>query len=158
LLIERAKWSRKALLRFNLPELFGPRDDKLFRALAALAGAESVLPVGGTALLDSLDGQLAQARLRGLHRPQVRPARAIELIGNEAIRYKREVAKEKVFDRNDIDLAAQLSPRVPALHVPAAVPVLHRSPAGAGLRADQCRGLPEGLQPRAPARSGSRHR
>ncbi|MBK7660138.1 MAG: hypothetical protein IPJ28_13795 [Betaproteobacteria bacterium] len=33
----------------------------------------------------------------------------IEIIGNEAIRYKREVAKGKVFDRNDIDLADQVS-------------------------------------------------
>ncbi|WP_236487286.1 Eco57I restriction-modification methylase domain-containing protein, partial [Pseudomonas sp. PA-3-6H] len=33
----------------------------------------------------------------------------IELIANEAIRYKREVAKEKVFERNDLDLAEQLS-------------------------------------------------
>ena len=37
LLIERGKWGRKALLSFNLPELFGPRDEKQFRAFAALA-------------------------------------------------------------------------------------------------------------------------
>jgi hypothetical protein len=33
----------------------------------------------------------------------------IELIANEAIWYKRTVAKEKVFERNDTDLADQLS-------------------------------------------------
>lgn len=109
LLIERAKWSRKALLRFDLPELFGPRDEKLFRAAAALVSRESVLPIEGIALLDALDGN-SHKHAYGVSKDLKYALReSIELIGNEAIRYKREVSKEKVFDRNDIDLAAQLS-------------------------------------------------
>jgi len=110
LLIERAKWGRKALLSFHLPELFGPRDEKQFRAFAALAGAESVLPAaGGTALLDTLDDSSHKHAFEVSTDLKYALRECIELIGNEAIRYKREVAKEKVFERNDIDLADQLS-------------------------------------------------
>ena len=110
LVIERAKWSRKALLRFDLPEIFGLRDDKLFRATAALASVDSILPVeGAAALLDTLDGN-SHKHAYGVSTDLKYALReAIELIGNEAIRHKRVIAKEKVFDRNDLDLAAQLS-------------------------------------------------
>ncbi|WP_421794117.1 Eco57I restriction-modification methylase domain-containing protein [Hydrocarboniphaga effusa] len=109
LVIERAKWSRKALLRFDLPELFGPRDDKLFRAAAALASRESVLPVDGIALLDTLDGNSHKHAYGVSTELKYALRESIELIANEAIRHKREVAKEKVFERNDLDLADQLS-------------------------------------------------
>ena len=110
LLIERGKWGRKALLSFNLPELFGPRDEKQFRAFAALAGADSVLPAsGGTALLDTLDDSSHKHAFEVSTDLKYALRECIEEIGKEAIRYKREVAKEKIFDRNDIDLADQLS-------------------------------------------------
>ncbi|MCF5570238.1 N-6 DNA methylase, partial [Pseudomonas sp. PA-3-11C] len=110
LLIERSKWGRKALLRFNLPDLFGPRDDKQFRTLAALAGSQSVLPAeGGVALLDSLDDSSHKHAFEVSTDLKYALRECIELIANEAIRYKREVAKEKVFERNDLDLAEQLS-------------------------------------------------
>ncbi|WP_455922472.1 Eco57I restriction-modification methylase domain-containing protein [Pseudomonas putida] len=110
LLIERSKWGRKALLRFNLPELFGPRDDKQFRAIAALLGSQSVLPVeGGVALLDSLDDSSHKHAFEVSTDLKYALRECIELIANEAIWYKRTVAKEKVFERNDTDLADQLS-------------------------------------------------
>ena len=41
----------------DLPDIFGLRDDKLFRATAALASFDSILPAqGAAALLDTLDG------------------------------------------------------------------------------------------------------
>jgi hypothetical protein len=110
LLIERSKWGRKALLRFNLPDLFGPRDDQQFRCLAALAGSQSVLPAeGGVALLDSLDDSSHKHAFEVSTDLKYALRECIELIANEAIRYKREVAKEKLFERNDLDLAEQLS-------------------------------------------------
>jgi len=110
LLIERSKWGRKALLRFYLPELFGPRDDKQFRAMAALLGSQSVLPVeGGVALLDSLDDSSHKHAFEVSTDLKYALRECIELIANEAIWYKRTVAKEKVFERNDTDLADQLS-------------------------------------------------
>ncbi|MDW2775424.1 Eco57I restriction-modification methylase domain-containing protein [Pseudomonas sp. BEA3.1] len=110
LLIERSKWGRKALLSFKLPELFGPRDDKLLRALAALAGSQSVLPAeGGVALLDSLDDNSHKHAFEVSTDLKYALRECIELIANEAIWYKRTVAKEKVYERNDTDLAEQLS-------------------------------------------------
>lgn len=109
LVIERSKWSRKALLRFELPEIFGPRDEKLFRATAALACRESVLPTEGIALLDTLDGNSHKHAYGVSGELKYALREAIELIGNEAIRYKREIAKEKLYERNDINLAAELS-------------------------------------------------
>ncbi len=109
LLIERAKWGRKALLRLDLPELFGPRDERVFRAAAALVSCESVLPIGGVSLLESLDGN-SHKHAYGVSTDLKYALReAIELIANEAIRHKREVAKEKLYDRNDRNLAAELS-------------------------------------------------
>lgn len=110
LLIERSKWGRKALLRFKLPELFGPRDERQFRAFAALAGAESVLPAtGGTALLDALDDSSHKHAFEVSTDLKYALRESIELIANEALRYKREVSKDKVFDLADVDLADQLS-------------------------------------------------
>jgi type I restriction-modification system DNA methylase subunit len=109
LVIERSKWARKALLRFELPEIFGPRDEKLFRATAALASKESILPTEGIALLDTLDSNSHKHAFGVSGELKYALREAIELIGNEAIRYKREIAKEKLFERNDIDLASELS-------------------------------------------------
>ncbi|PPC76865.1 class I SAM-dependent DNA methyltransferase [Pokkaliibacter plantistimulans] len=110
LLIERSKWGRKALLSFKLPDLFGPRDDKLLRALAALAGSQSVLPAeGGVALLDSLDDNSHKHAFEVSTDLKYALRECIELIANEAIWYKRTVAKEKIYERNDTDLAEQLS-------------------------------------------------
>lgn len=110
LLIERSKWGRKALLSFKLPDLFGPRDDKLLRAFAALAGSQSVLPAeGGVALLDSLDDNSHKHAFEVSTDLKYALRECIELIANEAIWYKRTVAKEKVYERNDTDLAEQLS-------------------------------------------------
>lgn len=109
LLIERAKWGRKALLRFDLPELFGPRDEHSLRAFAALLGKQSVLPAeGGAALLDSLDDSSHKHAFEVSTDLKYALRECIELIANEAIRYKREVSKEKLFERTDTDLADQL--------------------------------------------------
>lgn len=110
LLIERSKWGRKALLRFDLPELFGPRDEHSLRACCALLGKQSVLPAeGGAALLDSLDDSSHKHAFEVSTDLKYALRECIELIANEAIRYKREVSKEKLFERTDTDLADQLS-------------------------------------------------
>jgi len=110
LLIERSKWGRKALLRFDLPELFGPRDEHSLRAFCALLGKQSVLPAeGGAALLDSLDDSSHKHAFEVSTDLKYALRECIELIANEAIRYKREVSKEKLYERTDTDLADRLS-------------------------------------------------
>lgn len=110
LLIERAKWGRKALLRFDLPELFGPRDEHSLRACCALLGKQSVLPAeGGAALLDNLDDSSHKHAFEVSTDLKYALRECIELIANEAIHYKRHVLKEKIYERNDTDLAHQLA-------------------------------------------------
>lgn len=109
LLVERAKWARKAVLCFDLPELFGPRDEQSLRAFVALLRKESVLPAdGGITLLDRLDESSHKHAFEVSTDLKYALRECIELIANEALHYKRKVAKEKVFDRTDTDLAEQL--------------------------------------------------
>ncbi|TIC80327.1 Eco57I restriction-modification methylase domain-containing protein [Crenobacter intestini] len=109
LLIERSKWGRKALLSFDLQELFGPRDEARLRAFAALAGSQSVLPgEDGASLLDTLDDHSHKHAFEVSTDLKYALRECIELIANEAIHYKRTVAKEKIYERNDVDLARQL--------------------------------------------------
>lgn len=109
-LAERGKWARKASLQVELPELFGPRDERSLRGVAALIGRASVLPAEGeVSLLDTLDESSHRHAFAVSTDLKYALRACIELIGNEAIRYKREVSKEKIFDRNDRDLAEQLS-------------------------------------------------
>lgn len=109
LVIERGKWGRKALLKFSLSEIFSLRSEEVFRAFAALASRESILPTEGIALVDTLESNSHKHAhaVSGELKSALREA--IEDIANEAIRYKREVTKDKVFDRTDIDLARELS-------------------------------------------------
>lgn len=110
LLIERSKWPRKALLSFDLPTLFGPRDDKSFRAMAALIGAASILPsASGTALLDTLEDNSHKHAFEVSTDLKYALRESIELIANEAIYYKRHVSKQGIYERNDQDLANTLS-------------------------------------------------
>jgi hypothetical protein len=109
LVIERAKWGRKALLRFDLREIFSRRDEKLFKAMAALSARESIIPSDGTSLVDTLDAN-SHKHAYGVSDELKHALRwAIEEIANEAIWYKRNVSKERVFDRTDIALARDLT-------------------------------------------------
>jgi len=109
LVIERGKWGRKALLKFDLPEIFSLRSEDLFRTFAALASRESVIPTEGIALVDTLESNSHKHAYGVSGELKSALREAIEDIANEAIRYKREVTKDKVFDRTDIDLARELS-------------------------------------------------
>ena len=61
------------------------------------------------ALLDSLDDNSHKHAFEVSTDLKYALRECIELIANEAIWYKRTVAKEKVYERNDTDLAEQLS-------------------------------------------------
>ena len=55
LLIERGKWTHNRLLRFDLDEILGRREDATLKAAAALLHRDCLLPPDGQSLLDSLD-------------------------------------------------------------------------------------------------------
>ena len=85
----------------------GVLETPTLQATAALLHRESLVPAEGMSLLDSLDDNshrhafAASADLKHALRA------SIELIGNEAVRYRREVRKERVF-RLDDKLAGKL--------------------------------------------------
>ena len=94
-LIDRTKWSQRRLLRFDFPGVFSSSDS--LKVFAAIASANSVCPVGGDSLIDHLDegSHKHAAKVSADLKYNVREA--IELLGNEAIVYLREVLKEKVY-------------------------------------------------------------
>ena len=108
LLIERGKWTHNRLLRFDLDEILGRREDATLKAAAALLHRDCLLPPEGQSLLDSLDENSHKHAFAVSEDLKYALRESIELIGNEAIRYLREVLKDKVFDRTDDALAGQL--------------------------------------------------
>ena len=106
ILIDRSKWNEKRLLRFDLNEIFGRRESSTFRAMAALLHRDSICPGEGQALLDTLDEQSHRHAFAVSEDLKYSLREAIELIGNEAIYYRREVLKQAVYNK---DLSDELT-------------------------------------------------
>ena len=108
LLIERGKWTHNRLLRFDLDEILGRREDATLKAAAALLHRDCLLPPDGQSLLDSLDENSHKHAFAVSEDLKYALRESIELIGNEAIHYLREVLKDKLYERTDDALAGQL--------------------------------------------------
>ena len=107
LLIERGKWTHNRLLRFVLDDILGRREAPTLHATAALLHAESLLPDQGMGLHDNLDENSHKHAFAVSNDLKYALRESIELIGNEAIRYRTEVLKERIYSRDD-ELAAKL--------------------------------------------------
>ena len=107
LLIERGKWTHNRLLRFDLDEILGRGEDATLKATAALLHRDSLVPPDGQSLLDRLDENSHKHAFAVSEDLKYALRESIEAIGNEAIRYLREVSKDKVFDLDD-ELAGKL--------------------------------------------------
>ena len=107
LLIERGKWTHSRLLRFDLDEILGRGEDATLKATAALLHRDSLLPPDGQSLLDRLDENSHKHAFAVSEDLKYALREAIELVGNEAIRYLREVSKDRVYDLDD-ELAGKL--------------------------------------------------
>lgn len=97
LLIDRSKWHEKRLLRFDLAEIFGRREDSTFKAMAALLVKEHLTPAQGLCLMDSLDENAHKHAFAVSEDLKFALRECVELLGNEAMRYWREQSKEKVY-------------------------------------------------------------
>jgi type I restriction-modification system DNA methylase subunit len=106
LLLDRAKWNQKRLLRFDLNEILGRRENTTFQATASLLHRESVCPDDGVALLDTLDENSHKHAFAVSEDLKYALRQSIELIGNEAVHFLKVVAKQKVYDR---ELSDQLT-------------------------------------------------
>jgi hypothetical protein len=106
LLIDRTKWPSKRFLRFDLAEILGRREASTLRATAALLHRDSVCPPGQISLLDRLDENSHKHAFAVSEDLKYSAREAVELIGNEAVWYLREVLKEGIYGK---DLAEQLT-------------------------------------------------
>ena len=120
LLLERGKWTHNRLLRFDFDDILSLKEDATLKATTALLHRESLLPAslqsdnesawnGHESLLDRLDDNNHKHAFAVSEDLKHALRECIELIGNEAIRHLREVAKERIYDRPDAALAEQLS-------------------------------------------------
>jgi len=97
LLLDRSKWNEKRLLRFDLREILDRRETSTLKAMAALLHRESVCPGDGISLLDSLAENSHKHAYAVSEDLKYAAREAIELLGNEAVWYIRNVRKEGVF-------------------------------------------------------------
>ncbi|MFZ4678313.1 MAG: hypothetical protein ACOYM4_21930, partial [Nodosilinea sp.] len=96
-LIDRHKWSASRLLRFDLQELLNERDPSALLAAATLLHREHTCPTEGSPLLDDLDENSHRHAYSVSEDLKFALRQAIELLGNETIYYRKEVAKKRVF-------------------------------------------------------------
>lgn len=107
MLIDRSKWSDKRLLQFDLREILNRRETSTLKAAAALLYKESLCPDSGNPLLDTLDENSHKHAFAVSEDLKYAAREAVELIGNEAVWYIREVQKKALYSRED--LARQLT-------------------------------------------------
>ena len=101
LLIERGKWTHNRLLRFVFDDILGRRELPTLQATAALLHRDCLLPAEGMSLLDNLDDNSHKHAFAVSKDLKYALRESIELIGNETIRYLREVRKERVYQLDD---------------------------------------------------------
>lgn len=93
LLIDRHKWNRNRLLRFNWDEILGRRDDATLKATAVLLHEQSLLPEEGICLLDNLDENAHKHAFEVSEDLKYALRECIELLGNEAADYLIEYTR-----------------------------------------------------------------
>ena len=96
-LIERHKWSASRLLRFDLDKLLQEKDPSALLAADTLLHCEHICPKEGSALLDELDENSHRHAYSVSEDLKFALRQAIELLGNEAMRYRREVQRKRVY-------------------------------------------------------------
>ena len=96
-LIERHKWSASRLLRFDLEKLLQEKDPSALLAADTLLHCEHICPKEGSALLDELDENSHRHAYSVSEDLKFALRQAIELLGNEAMRYRREVQRKRVY-------------------------------------------------------------
>ncbi|MFC1482225.1 Eco57I restriction-modification methylase domain-containing protein [Myxococcota bacterium] len=97
-LADRGKWAEQRMLRFDWVELLGRREDAALQAAAALLHRDTLSPESGTAIIDTLDDSSHKHAYEVSEDLKYALRECIERLGNEAIRYRHEVSKKKIFN------------------------------------------------------------
>jgi len=106
-LVERHKWGQGKYLLFNVDELLGRKQESAMKATAALLARDCLSPDDGVVLHDSLDESSHKHAFAVSGDLKYGLRRAVELLANEYVWYQRNVAKQALFD--DDDLARKLT-------------------------------------------------
>jgi hypothetical protein len=106
-LIDRTKWGRGQYLLFDLDEILGRRQTQTLRATAALLSREALCPEDGIPLHDTLDENSHKHAYGVSTDLKYGVRRAVELLGNEFVWYQRNVAKQSLYQ--DENLARKLT-------------------------------------------------
>lgn len=104
-LCERSKWAEQRLLRFDLAEILGRRDDATLQLTAALLHRWSLAPAEGPVVLDDFDDNSHKHAFAVSEDLKYALRECIEALGNEAVRQLR-ARHEKLFTE---DRAAELA-------------------------------------------------
>lgn len=104
ILVDRYKWLQNRLLRFDLDEILGRKDNHTLKATAALLHRQSLVPEQGSSLLDNLDENSHKHAFGVSEDLKYALREAIELIGNEAVQQLEARAqrhKKSVYTSGD---------------------------------------------------------
>jgi len=99
ILIDRYKWLQNRLLRFDLDEILGRKEDITLKATVALLHQQSLVPEQGSSLLDNLDENSHKHAFGVSEDLKYALREAIELLGNEAA--------EQLIQRKDISFTGK---------------------------------------------------
>lgn len=108
-LIDYNKWFDKRTLAVSFDELYGAQVDEEYRLAAALLHADALCPDGSSCLLDTLSDNShknAHAVSTDLKKAL---QECIQLLGNEYVWYKRNVAKDTLYEENTDAQAARIA-------------------------------------------------
>lgn len=104
LLIDRQKWAASRLLRFELDTLLGENNPDAVLAVATLLHREHTCPTGGgTPLLDELDENSHKHAYEVSGDLKYALRKSIELLGNEAIHWRRSKGEGVFKGKTDAD-------------------------------------------------------
>jgi hypothetical protein len=104
LLIDRQKWAASRLLRFELDTLLGDTNADALLAAATLLHREHTCPMGGgTPLLDELDENSHKHAYEVSGDLKYALRKSIELLGNEAIHWRRSKGEGVFKGKTDAD-------------------------------------------------------
>lgn len=101
ILIERSKWPQGRLLRFDWADIFRRRQRTVLRAVCGLLHRDVLAPDSGLCLHDTLDENSHKHAFAVSSDLKYGVRRAVELLGNEAVWYRREIQRKGVFDSTE---------------------------------------------------------
>ncbi len=109
LLIDRAKWAQKRLLRFDLNEILARKEESTLKAMAALLHRESICPEEGIPLLDTLEENSHKHAYAVSEDLKYALRECIELLGNEAVWYLHNIRRKGIYSGEEKIDPADLS-------------------------------------------------